>query len=86
LPLLLAEADFGRLQLAKHALYASLRLGEVARRSARAVGGKGMRMGYETRSTTVDWISARVWIVLALGLLALFIVITPNSFNALSLP
>jgi hypothetical protein len=41
-----------------------------------------MRMGYETRSTTVDWISAGVWMVLALGLLALFIVITPNSFNA----
>ena len=32
-----------------------------------------MRMGYETRSTTVDWISAGLWIVLALGLLALFI-------------
>ena len=34
-----------------------------------------MRMDYETGSTTVDWISAGLWIVLALGLVTLFIVI-----------
>lgn len=39
------------------------------------LGGSGMRMDYETGSTPVDWLSAGLWIVLALGLVALFIVI-----------
>ena len=40
------------------------------------MGGKGVRMDYETRgSTVVDWLSAALWIVLALGLVALVIVI-----------
>jgi hypothetical protein len=40
-----------------------------------AMGGSGMRMDYETGSTPVDWLSAGLWIVLALGLVSLFIVI-----------
>jgi hypothetical protein len=32
-------------------------------------------MDYETGSTTVDWLSGALWIVVALGLLCLFIVI-----------
>jgi hypothetical protein len=32
-------------------------------------------MRYETRSTTVDWLSAALWIVLAFGLVAVVIVI-----------
>jgi hypothetical protein len=34
-----------------------------------------VRMDYETGSTTVDWLSGALWIVVALGLVALFIVI-----------
>ena len=49
-----------------------------------------MRMDYETGgrgSTVVDWLSAVLWIVLALGLLWLFLSSsTPNSWHALSLP
>ncbi len=32
-------------------------------------------MNYETGSTTVDWLSGALWIVLALGLVGLFIMI-----------
>jgi hypothetical protein len=47
-----------------------------------------VRMEYERRgSTVVDWLSAALWIVLALGLVWLFLSSsTPNSWHALSLP
>jgi hypothetical protein len=52
------------------------------------MGGKGVRMEYERRgSTVVDWLSAALWIVLALGLVWLFLSSsTPKSWHALSLP
>ena len=45
------------------------------RRDVAMNGGSGMRMDYESGSTTVDWLSAGLWIVLALGLVALPVVI-----------
>jgi hypothetical protein len=45
-----------------------------------------MRMAYEARSTTVDWVSAGLWIVLALGLLGLLIVINSKLVHPLSPP
>ena len=45
-----------------------------------------MRMDYETRgSTIVDWLSAALWIVLALGLVALVMVIN-SKFMARAEP
>jgi hypothetical protein len=45
------------------------------------MGGKGVRMEYETRSTPVDWLSAGLWIVLALGLVALVMVINSKIYG-----
>ena len=38
-------------------------------------------MDYETGSTTVDWLSGALWIVVALGLIALFILVNSQRVS-----